>query len=380
MFIKYIWLTEKTVQVTEGPITVVTDQVIEVYNDDYNELRQRYPWEWVLEEHGSNPVGLATTVNIGPTVAVVAKNGDDATGLVWDASKPFLTPEAADAATPLLGTVIIYPWSYTVTLNAVIKSIILIDAQLGWTITANRLFISWVHRSTSLVGLWSTVTATITANRLAIDSLFQLSWQLNISSWDSYYSNIYRWISPWDLLPGFDWTAIHTRPFISNIWSIQCSLWTVLPSIFWTSWFSTDALIFNVWEIFCQTLMSGIDDTNTTIRFSNLWRVNCSSDVFQCAPNAAGRPTIELNSCNIKAAGHIVNWSWGVWPWITLRVMWGTVLDSAQTENVVWTWSPAGKVEVMAPRSASRVSWDWGSWVVNDLLGDTLVNWAITLW
>lgn len=57
MFIKYIWIPERTVQVTEGPITVVTDQVIEVYNEDYNELRQRFPGEWTLESHWSNPVG-----------------------------------------------------------------------------------------------------------------------------------------------------------------------------------------------------------------------------------------------------------------------------------------------------------------------------------
>jgi len=329
-----------------------------------------------------NQITSSHVVPVWPTVSVVAKNGDDATGEVGNAAKPFLTWEAADAATPLLGTIIGYPGDYTVNINTTLRRIILIDASLAWSINAGWLLVSWSWNSGVSSSFSSSISATITCNIFTADSLYSLTGQLDIQlSWFGHISNIHYWASPGDLMQDYGGSGPQGTPFAQNIWRIFCQ-WYIFN---WTNQFNpgtvSKSIVKDVWEIYCAWFASGINGNND-ILFEDIWYAECSSDVINWAPTSIDRTVVEFNNVRIKTVGgwRIVNWLWGTWPWMTLRVTWWSVIDCSAPENVIWAWSPAGKVAVMAPRSASRVSWDWGSGVVTDLLWDTLVNSAITLW
>ena len=332
--------------------------------------------EWV------NPSTLFS-VPIWPTVAVVSKNWDNATGQVGDASKPFLTIEAANAATPLFGMIIIYPGTYNVTLNTSLRSLYLIDATLTGSITWNFLFITGTGGITN--SSWftsgSNISANISANTILMVSGLSSLTGLLTGNAQMVIRNISLWTSPWNLLPQF--VGSFKDVVIQDIWKIECDI--MLPWAYSIpnngSWLVTSTIFKNIWSIECTNLATNLD-WFTTLSFNNIWSLNCSWDVITVQWTAAFTydSLVEFNNVNIKTDGYVVSWPWATAPDVSLRVIGWGVLDSAQTENVNRPTNPQNKLSLIAPRAASRVSWDWGSWVVNDLLGDTLVNSAITLW
>ena len=312
-------------------------------------------------------------VPIGPTAAVVAINGDDATWVVWDASKAFRTPEAAIAALPILGTAILYPGVYTVNITTVLMSMYLIGAEVAWVINANW-FWFWGNWSGWLWGWfgWASISATLNINFPIIDNIWTVSWQINSSNlaWLWHFTNIYRRNSPWDLFPEFNGTSTQGRPLIENVWEINCQ-WSFFRRTVAGSWTSSFTMVKWVSKIICNKLMDGIDDLHIN-RFIDCWLIVCNSDVISWTVSAFADPKVEFNNCSVKSnSWHLANMDGnGV---LIINAFGWTVFDMGATENVVWTWSPVNKVSVMAPRSTSRVSWDWGSNVVNDLSVDTII-------
>jgi hypothetical protein len=247
---------------------------------------------------------------------------------------------------------------------------------------ANWLFIWWQgNNQFSLSGLGSTISATITWNILIIDNVTAVTGQISNSTsiWFGHFSNIQLWSSPWDLIPNFGWAITNWRSFMSNIGRILCT-WSVFNcNAMWAVWSASTTFVHNVWEIRCGSLISWIDDLHN-IKFRWVSYIETTSDTIICDPNLLSwRPIIEIDDCRIKSSWYIVRWTWWVGQWIKLNIIWGTTLESTQTENITWTANPANKVILMwlwvkskRPRNSFGV--------VNDVVPDTLVNSAIDLW
>lgn len=108
MFVLYTWPDSKVVQTIEWPIEVSPWETIEVYNEDYLNLLDAFPWEFESTDWAG---GWSATQ--WKTVRVDATNWDDGTAVKYDPSLPYATITAAKNAAVAGDLVRVRAWNYS---------------------------------------------------------------------------------------------------------------------------------------------------------------------------------------------------------------------------------------------------------------------------
>lgn len=368
MFIRYIWTPNLTVQTKEWPIEVITNEVIEVYNEEWDEFRMRYPWLFVQEDHNTNPVGI-TAVPIDSTTALVNNQWNDATWVVWDASKPFLTIQAAINAVPALGKVRVEWGTYIENLTFPSNiELILNNASLIGDVST----FFWAIRSETF---WS-ISWNITADIIALDKI-TFTW--TILPWLVFGSTSASF-SRCDLLQGassplmWDGTSVVSAIF-NNCRDVSTPIWVPMFSVSPVSVWGANSITFNNCNnIQTQDTMVNAFADNTFITFNNSFIITRSGLLTWPCSSANNRITITNSVYNTIAwwVGYLVDVT--AWLWSMEINSYRSKLKAlAQPELLRWATNPVNAITLKS-LSDLNVPWNIAGTIVNQTVNDDFID------
>jgi hypothetical protein len=315
-------------------------------------------------------VGDLQFVPIDSTTALVNNQWNDLTGVVWDASKPFLTPEAARLAVWPFWTIILQGnvtgnvWAVWAFFNIVFN-----DATLIWDVTWLFVFIKWTVQDPYEFN--NILQGNIHALILSVSWLSTFTGNISGQNpWDTVWyqiRNCYKvqnsWVIIWDWIGRCSWV-------IDNVSNLSCYWWTIVSDstvndasyystvISWVRYLNCSQLqvgLWSDWELIienCPNLF--IDNGLHTWVIDSARKVQIKNSYFSW-----------LQALDVSWTGSIDMFSYN------------SVYEIANAEAITRATDPAGAVTL---KSSSLLSKPRNTtWVVNQIVTNDLVDSNITI-
>jgi len=237
-------------------------------------------------------------VLMSPTATRVTPNGDDATGMVGRFDKPFRTPSAALAATPILWAMYMEDYDYVWNVSWFLQKIFLRNS----TITGN-ISMSWLF----LEGEWGTtrpsrVTGTITAQVINVaDVVIQGNIVFSLGTNPIFRGMVSINTPNGDVFTAPSWFSNFSQftDFLSNVQSIVCPNGALFSGAWQNTGATTNLTINNIWNIQVAALVTWINSNLTSFRMKDCKRVIVWWVAFTGNVAWANKPELHIDNCNV---------------------------------------------------------------------------------
>lgn len=309
-------------------------------------------------------------VPIDSTTALVNNQWNDLTWAVWDASKPFFTPEAARLAVGAFWTIILQ-WNITGNVWAVgaFFNLVFNDATLIGDVTWLFVFIKGTvqcpYESNNI--LQGNVHALI----LSISGLSVANGNISGQTpWDPVWfqiRNCYKLQSGWAIIGDWLWTYNGVIDNVSNIYAFgqpiisdspNPSVWYNSIIISWCRYINGSVLqigLWSPWDVIlenCQNMFLDNGIHTWTIDSARKLQIKNSYLSWLGVLDVSGTGSIDMFSYN-------------------------SVYEVSNAEAITWAWNPAGAVTL---KSSSLLSKPRNTlWVVSQIVNNDLVDSNITI-